>query len=65
MSSRSQTRRNVQQESAENVSKTITSPVLVENVDLVEQDVVVAEPSSAKSARIENIESFENPKTNY
>ena len=54
MSPRSQTRRNLQQESTENVSGNITSPVLVENVNLGDQDFVVAGPSSAKSPRIEN-----------
>ena len=36
-----------------NVSETIISPVFVGNVDLSDQDVVVAAPTSAKSPRIE------------
>ena len=60
MSTRSQKRRNFQQESAENVSETgnvsetITFPVLVENVDLGDQGVAIAGPSSAKYPRIKN-----------
>ena len=54
MSTRSQKRRNVQQESTENVSEIITCPVSLENVDLDDQDVAVAGPSSAKPPRTEN-----------
>ena len=54
MSTRNQKGRNIQQESTKNVSETITSPVLVENVDLCDQDFAIAGPSSAKSPRIEN-----------
>ena len=54
MSTRSQKRRNNQQESSENVNETVSSPILVENVESSDQDESVAGPSSAKSPRIEN-----------
>ena len=54
MSTISQKRRNDQQESTENVSETINSPVLVGNADLSDQDVAIAGPSSTKYPRIEN-----------
>ena len=41
------------QESTENVNETIIPSVLVENIDLRDQDVIVAEQSSAKSIRLE------------
>ena len=53
MSTRSQKRKITLQESTENVSETITSPNLVEIVDLGDQDVAVA-GHSAKSTRIKN-----------
>ena len=54
MSTRSQKRRKGQHKSTENISETITSLILAENVDLSGQNVAIAEPSSAKSPRIEN-----------
>ena len=54
MPSRSQKRKNNLQGSYENVSEIITSPVLVENVESICQDVLVAGPSSVKSPRLEN-----------
>ena len=54
MSTRSQKRKNNLQEGNENVSETVSSPVLVGNVDLSVQDVIAARPSSAKFPRIEN-----------
>ena len=56
---RSQKRSNTQQESAENVSGGVISAVLVRDEIQVDQDVMVAGPSSAKSPRIEN-SIFEN-----
>ena len=53
MSTRSQNRQNNHQESIANVSENIVSPTCVENVDLAEQDVMKAAPSTAKSPRIE------------
>ena len=52
MSARNQKRRNNYHGSTENGSESIVSPVLEQNVDLGEPDVVVAGPSSAKSPRI-------------
>ena len=54
MSTRSRKRRNNQQVSTENVSEIIASPVSVRTVDLSNQDVAIAGPSSTKSPRIEN-----------
>ena len=54
MSTRGQKRRNNHRESSENVSETITSPDFVENVDLGDQDLVGAGPSSAQSPRNRN-----------
>ena len=51
---RSQKRRNNQQEVVENVSEGFVSPVLVENPCPLDQDVVVAGPSKPKSPRVEN-----------
>ena len=51
---RSQKRRNNQQEVVENVSEGFVSPVLVENSCPLDQDVVVAGPSKPKSPRVEN-----------
>ena len=51
---RSQKRRNIQQESIENVSAGLISPVLVENQLQVDQDIMTARTSSAKSLRVEN-----------
>ena len=53
MSTRSQKRRNSQQESSETVNETASSPILVENVGSSDKDVQIAGPSSAKSPRIE------------
>ena len=53
MSTRSKNRKNNFQEGSENVSETIISPVLVGNLDLSDQEVIAAGPSSAKSPRIE------------
>ena len=54
MSSISQKLRNNQQKNTEIVNETITSPVLEENADLGDQEVVVAGTSSAKFPKIEN-----------
>ena len=54
MSTRSQKRKNNLQESTENVSEDLISPVVVESPDLRDQDVLIAGPSNARSPRIEN-----------
>ena len=54
MSTRSQGRRNIQQEGSEIISETASSPILVENVESRNQDVLIAGPSSAKFPRKEN-----------
>ena len=51
---RSQKRKNVQQENSENVSEGFVSPVLVENSCPLDQDVGIAGPSKSKSAGVEN-----------
>ena len=51
---RSQKRRNNQQEVVENVSEGFVSPVMAENTCSSDQDVVVAGPSKPKSPRVEN-----------
>ena len=51
---RSQKRRSNQQESTECVIEGLVSPILVENVCHLNQDVSIAGPSRPKSARIEN-----------
>ena len=51
---RSQKRRNNQQESTDSVSEGFVSPILVENVCHLNQDVSIAGPSRAKSSKIEN-----------
>ena len=52
---RSQKRKNIQQENSENVSDGFVSPVVVvENPWFLEQDVSTAGPSKPKSPRIEN-----------
>ena len=51
---RSQKRKNVQQENSENVSEGFVSPLLVENSCLLNQDVDVAGPSKPNSPRVEN-----------
>ena len=48
MALRSQKRKNNHQESIENVSENLVSPVFVENEDLREQDVMVAGTSRAE-----------------
>ena len=50
---RSQKRRNNQQEAIESVSEGFVSPVVVENSCPLEQDVSVAGPSKPKSPRVE------------
>ena len=50
---RSQKRKNVQQENSENVSEGFVAPVLVENSCPLDQDVGAAGPSKLKSPRIE------------
>ena len=52
-STRSQKRRNNQQETIENVNEGFVSPVVVENICPSGQDVSVAGPSRPKSPRIE------------
>ena len=51
---RSQKRRNIQLEGTENGTEGLISPVLVGDETQVDQDVMVAGPSSAKTPRIEN-----------
>ena len=51
---RSQKRRNIQQESNENVSEGFISPVEIRNPCLPNQDVDDAGPSEPKSLRVEN-----------
>ena len=51
---RSQKRRNNQQESIETVSEGLVSPIIVENVRHLGQDENTAGPSCAKSPRAEN-----------
>ena len=54
MSTRSQKRKNNQQENTEDVSEIVSSPVLTGNVDSSRQHVLIAVPSRAKSSRVEN-----------
>ena len=51
---RSQKRKNNQQEVVENVSEGFVSPVLAENACSLDQDVVIAGPPKPKSPRVEN-----------
>ena len=51
---RSQKRKNNQQESVESVSEGVVSPIVVENPCFSDQDVSIAGPSKPKSPRIEN-----------
>ena len=51
---RSQKRKNIQQENSENVCEGFVSTVVVENPCFSEQDVGIAGPSRPKSPRIEN-----------
>ena len=51
---RSEKRRNYQQESTKSVSEGVVSPIILENVCHSVQDAGIAGPSSAKSPRIEN-----------
>ena len=55
MSTRSQKRRSVLQESTKILNESVVSPILVENEGLGEPDVMIAGPSHAKSPRVENI----------
>ena len=59
---RSQKRRNNQQETNESVSEGFVSPVVVKNFCPIDQDVSVAGPSKPKSPRIEGsfLESLRN-----
>ena len=59
---RSQKIRNNHQESVENVSENLISPIMAENSSLPDQDIFVAWPSNAKSPRIEG-SLFENLRT--
>ena len=59
MSTRSQKRRNISQGNNENVSESLVSPIVVENEGPIDQDVLVAGLSRAKSPRDENT-SLEN-----
>ena len=52
---RSQKRKNYQQESTESVSEDFVSPIIVNNSCPLDKDVSVAGPSVPKSPRIENI----------
>ena len=54
MSTRSQKRRNNQQEISETDSETASSSFLVDNVRSSDKDVQIAGPRSAKTAGIEN-----------
>ena len=51
---RSQKKRNVQQENCENVSESFVSPVLADNSCLLDHDADIAGPSRPKSPRVEN-----------
>ena len=51
---RSQKRKNTQQENSENVSEGFVSPVVAENPCFSEQDASFSGPSKPKSPRIEN-----------
>ena len=51
---RSQKRRNNQQEVVENVSEGFVSPIIAENSCPLDQDVNVVGPSKPKSPRVEN-----------
>ena len=51
---KSQKRRNNQQESTESVSEDLVSPLVAESNCHLDQDVSIAGPSRAKSPRIEN-----------
>ena len=51
---RSQKKKNIQQENSENASDGFVSPVVVENPCFSEQDASTTEPSKPKSPRIEN-----------
>ena len=51
---RSQKRRNNQQESTESVSEGLVSPKTLKNVGHSEQDASIAGPSSTKSPRVDN-----------
>ena len=51
---RSQKKRNIQQESTENVSECLASPIVTSNDRPLEQDIGSAGLSGAKSPRIEN-----------
>ena len=51
---RSQKRRNKQQESTENVSEGLVSPIVLENACQLDHDVCIAAPLSAKSPKVEN-----------
>ena len=54
MSTRSQKRRNINQESSENVSGSLISPIVVENEAPIDQDVFVAGRFYAESSTVEN-----------
>ena len=54
MSTRSQKRRNILQERNENLGESMVSQIVVENEGSVDQDVLIAGPSRAKSLRVEN-----------
>ena len=51
---RSQKRKNFQQENVENISRSLVSPVVGEDPSFPEQDVSCVGPSQPKSPRIEN-----------
>ena len=51
---RSQKRKNNQQESTGNVIEGLVSPIVLENVCQPDQDVCIVGPSKAKSPRVEN-----------
>ena len=59
MSTRSQKRRSIPQESNEKVSESMTFPVAVKNEGTVDQDVLVAGPSRVNFPREENSSSIE------
>ena len=54
MSTRSQKRRNTQQENIESVSVSFSSPAIVGNANFVEKDVAFTGPSKDKSHKIKN-----------
>ena len=57
MSTRNQRRKNTYQENTENVGETIVSPILLDNFDLDEQDIV-ERPKSASYLSLKRTSNF-------